>query len=150
MLIRLIRGLLHGRRPWSWGRHISCVRFLSGSLRPRLFSCSLGCSIFWIPPRLRRAAWALRSRARSGGWFRRLRTHICSCFLLQRSIIVCSKRSKKNMLSIFQKKCPMCRMKLEKGREYPSENGKKFCSESCRDAYKKGRNDHSSGHSCCA
>lgn len=41
------------------------------------------------------------------------------------------------MFNFFKEKCPVCKMVLEKDRVYPEEAGKKFCSESCRDTYKK-------------
>ena len=55
------------------------------------------------------------------------------------------------MLNIFKEKCPVCKMKLEKGQNYPEESGKKFCSESCKEEYKKQSNEKHSQHSggCC-
>lgn len=41
------------------------------------------------------------------------------------------------MFNFFKKKCPVCKMDLEKGRKYLEEFGKEFCSESCREEYRK-------------
>ncbi len=41
------------------------------------------------------------------------------------------------MFGIFKKKCPICKMELEKGKTYPEGFGKKFCSESCKEEYGK-------------
>ena len=41
------------------------------------------------------------------------------------------------MFNIFKKKCPVCKMELVKGKIYPEETGKKFCSENCKEEYKK-------------
>lgn len=51
----------------------------------------------------------------------------------------------------FKKKCPICGMELKKDREYPEEFGKKFCSENCREEYKKKMVGEQSNHSggCC-
>jgi hypothetical protein len=43
-------------------------------------------------------------------------------------------------------------MKLEKAKVYPEESGKKFCSENCKEDYKKqlvGNQSHHSGGGCC-
>lgn len=56
------------------------------------------------------------------------------------------------MLNIFKEKCPICKMELEKGKDYPTEDGKKFCSENCKAEYKKQNTHDNSGHSgggCC-
>jgi len=55
------------------------------------------------------------------------------------------------MFNIFKEKCPVCKMELEKGKNYPEESGKKFCSENCKEEYKKGLKEqsHHSGGSCC-
>ncbi|MEK7627072.1 MAG: hypothetical protein AAB397_00620 [Patescibacteria group bacterium] len=55
------------------------------------------------------------------------------------------------MFNIFKKKCPICGMELEKGKEYPEEFGKKFCSENCHEEYRKKMVNDQSGHSkgCC-
>ncbi len=56
------------------------------------------------------------------------------------------------MFNIFKEKCPTCKMVLEKGKEYPEGFGKKFCSESCQEEYKKKmakeQSQHSSGGCC--
>lgn len=41
------------------------------------------------------------------------------------------------MFNIFKKKCPVCKMELKKDKEYPEGFGKKFCSEECRESYRK-------------
>ena len=41
------------------------------------------------------------------------------------------------MFKIFKEKCPICKMELKKGKDYPEESGKKFCSENCKEEYKK-------------
>lgn len=56
------------------------------------------------------------------------------------------------MFKIFKEKCSVCKMKLEKGKDYPMESGKKFCSENCKEEYKKQFNEkqaHRSGGGCC-
>lgn len=40
-------------------------------------------------------------------------------------------------LSLFKKKCPVCKMKLDDGKYYPKAFGKQFCSEECREEYRK-------------
>jgi len=56
------------------------------------------------------------------------------------------------MFNIFKEKCPVCKMALEKGKDYPIESGKKFCSENCKEEYKKqsvqGQSHHSGGGCC--
>ncbi len=54
------------------------------------------------------------------------------------------------MLGLFKKKCPVCKMELEKDKKYPERYGKKFCSTDCLLEYKKkiaGQQSHSS-HGC--
>jgi len=41
------------------------------------------------------------------------------------------------MLNIFKEKCPVCKMTLEKNKEYPEGFGKKFCSENCKEEFRK-------------
>jgi len=41
------------------------------------------------------------------------------------------------MFSFFKQKCPICKMELEKGKTYPEAFGKKFCSENCKEEYRK-------------
>lgn len=41
------------------------------------------------------------------------------------------------MFKFFKQKCPICKMELEKGKDYPEEFGKKFCSENCKEEYRK-------------
>lgn len=41
------------------------------------------------------------------------------------------------MFNLFKKKCPVCKMELEEGEHYPSGFGKKFCSDECREEYRK-------------
>jgi len=36
----------------------------------------------------------------------------------------------------FKKKCPICKMKLEDGKEHIEGFGKKFCSEKCKEEYR--------------
>ena len=37
----------------------------------------------------------------------------------------------------FKEKCPVCKMELKQGKEYPEGYGKKFCSENCKEEYRK-------------
>ena len=56
------------------------------------------------------------------------------------------------MFNIFKEKCPVCKMELEKGKDYPMEGGKKFSSENCKEEYKKQLTKENGGHSggsCC-
>lgn len=56
------------------------------------------------------------------------------------------------MFNLFKEKCPVCKMELEKGKNYPEESGKKFCSENCKEEYKKQsveKHSHHSGGGCC-
>ncbi len=56
------------------------------------------------------------------------------------------------MFGIFTKKCPICKMELEKGKDYPEGFGNKFCSENCKDEYGKQIEKEKSGKSsggCC-
>lgn len=41
------------------------------------------------------------------------------------------------MLNSLNKKCSVCKMKLEDGKKYPEEFGKGFCSENCREEYRR-------------
>lgn len=41
------------------------------------------------------------------------------------------------MFKLFKKKCPVCKMKLKKGKDYPKGYGKEFCSEKCKEEYQK-------------
>lgn len=53
-------------------------------------------------------------------------------------------------MQFFKKKCPVCKMIL--GEKYVEAEGQKFCSEACRDEYKKqltGGKSDSSKHGCC-
>ncbi|MCX6751215.1 MAG: hypothetical protein NT161_00370 [Candidatus Nomurabacteria bacterium] len=55
------------------------------------------------------------------------------------------------MFNIFKEKCPVCKMELEKEKDYPMESGKKFCSENCKEEYGKQsetQSHHSSGGCC--
>ncbi len=55
------------------------------------------------------------------------------------------------MFKFFKKQCPICKMELKEGRNYPEGFGKKFCSEECKEKYRKeivkDRSKHSG--SCC-
>jgi len=56
------------------------------------------------------------------------------------------------MFNLFKEKCPVCKMELQKGKVYPEEEGKKFCSENCKEEYKKQsmqEQSHHSGGGCC-
>jgi YHS domain-containing protein len=57
------------------------------------------------------------------------------------------------MTDSLEKKCPICEMELEEEKDYPEEFGKKFCSEGCREEYRKkmadGRAKPDSGCGCC-
>ena len=56
------------------------------------------------------------------------------------------------MFNLFKKKCPTCKMELEEGKSYPEGYGKKFCSENCREEYRKKLTKEQSQHSkgsCC-
>lgn len=41
------------------------------------------------------------------------------------------------MFNFLKKKCPVCKMGLEKGKVYPEGFGKKFCSENCKEDFRK-------------
>ena len=41
------------------------------------------------------------------------------------------------MIKLFKPKCPVCKIRLKEGKNYPEEFGKKFCSEQCRQEYRK-------------
>ena len=41
------------------------------------------------------------------------------------------------MFNFFKKKCPICKMELKEGKEYPEGYGKKFCSENCKEEFRK-------------
>ncbi len=56
------------------------------------------------------------------------------------------------MFNLFNEKCPVCKMELKKGVEYPEAFGKKFCSENCKEKYQKQLTEKKSEHShqgCC-
>lgn len=56
------------------------------------------------------------------------------------------------MFNFFKKKCPICKMELKEGEDYPEGSGKKFCSEACREEYRKKlvkEQSKSSGSGCC-
>lgn len=55
------------------------------------------------------------------------------------------------MFNFFKEKCPVCKMELEKGKNYPEISGKKFCSENCKAEYGKQSEMQSknSGGGCC-
>ncbi len=58
----------------------------------------------------------------------------------------------KTMFGLLKKKCPVCKMELEKGKTYPEGYGEKFCSEKCQEEYgqrlAKGKSQHSGGGCC--
>ena len=55
------------------------------------------------------------------------------------------------MFGLFKQKCPTCKMELEKGKDYSEGFGKKFCSENCKEEYRKQAAKEQSGKSsgCC-
>ncbi len=56
------------------------------------------------------------------------------------------------MFNFFKQKCSVCKMELEKGKDYPEGFGKKFCSENCKGEYQKQSTEEQSQHSgggCC-
>lgn len=55
------------------------------------------------------------------------------------------------MFNIFKKKCPVCKMTLEEGKQYPEGFGKKFCSENCRERFRKkmAKEQSQSSKGCC-
>ena len=55
------------------------------------------------------------------------------------------------MLNIFKEKCPVCKMKFEKRKEYPAKYGKKFCSENCQEEFGKkiAKEQSSPSKGCC-
>ena len=55
------------------------------------------------------------------------------------------------MFNLFKKKCPVCRMGLKAGEYYPKGADKEFCSEECRETYRKNlvKEQSKSGKSCC-
>lgn len=56
------------------------------------------------------------------------------------------------MFNLFKEKCTVCKMELKKGEQYPEGFGKKFCSEECREEFRKKiekeRSNHSGGGCC--
>ncbi len=56
------------------------------------------------------------------------------------------------MFKLFKKKCPICKMGLEKGKDYPEGFGKKFCSEECWEIFRKKlaqEQSKTAGKGCC-
>ena len=55
------------------------------------------------------------------------------------------------MFNLFKEKCPICKMELVKGKEYPEGYGKKFCSDNCKEEYRKklAREQLKSSGGCC-
>ncbi len=55
------------------------------------------------------------------------------------------------MFKLFKKKCPVCKMELKEEKDYPEGYGKKFCSEECKEEYRKKivKEQSKSGGSCC-
>lgn len=41
------------------------------------------------------------------------------------------------MFNLFKKKCPVCKMELKKGEDYVEGFNKKFCSNECRETYRR-------------
>ncbi len=41
------------------------------------------------------------------------------------------------MFNFFKKKCPVCKMELKEGEYHPMGFNTKFCSEDCREEYRK-------------
>lgn len=41
------------------------------------------------------------------------------------------------LFGFFKKKCPSCKMELREGKQYFEGYGKKFCSENCKEEYRK-------------
>lgn len=56
------------------------------------------------------------------------------------------------MFNFLKQKCPVCKMGLEKDKDYPEGHNKKFCSENCKEEYRKKLVKEQSQHSdggCC-
>lgn len=55
------------------------------------------------------------------------------------------------MFKFFKKKCPICKMELEDKKDYPESSSKKFCSEECKEKYRKEveKNQSKNSGSCC-
>lgn len=56
------------------------------------------------------------------------------------------------MFNLFKEKCSICKMELEKEKVYPEKDGKRFCSENCKQEYIKRFEENKSQHkggSCC-
>lgn len=55
------------------------------------------------------------------------------------------------MFNLFKKKCAVCKMKLEENKKYPEGFGKEFCSENCREEYRKKtvKEQSHKSHGCC-
>ena len=51
------------------------------------------------------------------------------------------------MFNFFKKKCPVCKMELEKGKEYPKLGDVELCSENCKDEYSKTMSANQGDHS---
>jgi len=41
------------------------------------------------------------------------------------------------MFKFFKEKCPICKMELKEEKDYVEEFGKKFCSNECRETFRK-------------
>lgn len=41
------------------------------------------------------------------------------------------------MFKFFKPKCPICKMELKEGKDYPEGYGKKFYSDNCQEEYRK-------------
>ena len=55
------------------------------------------------------------------------------------------------MFRIFKQKCPICKMELKEGEKHPEGFGKRFCSENCREEYRKTivKEQSHKSHGCC-
>jgi len=55
------------------------------------------------------------------------------------------------MFNFFKEKCPVCKMVLEKDKNYPEGFGKKFCSENCKEEFGKNtvKEQPHKSHGCC-
>ena len=57
------------------------------------------------------------------------------------------------MSNLIKEKCPVCKMELEEGKNYPDCCGRKFCSEKCEKEYReksiKEQSNSGRGCGCC-
>ncbi len=55
------------------------------------------------------------------------------------------------MFNLFKKKCPICKMEIKEEEDHVEGFGKKFCSQDCRETYRKKlvKEQSKTGGGCC-